>query len=71
MKFYKVKKQADQTRKNKTGSDILICGELYTEKEVKKMNFTEIGKEKYFDIVEMSKFSTHWFFGARFENSKE
>ena len=69
MKFYKVKKEADQIRFNNplTGWH-LIANELFTEKEVSKINFSEEEKRKYFNKIEHSKFKTYWFFGARFMN---
>lgn len=75
MKYYKVKKSADQLQKVmiKNGhyyiDSFFIADELYTENEYKKMTEKYInvtGNENIFDIVEISKKKTYWFFGARF-----
>ena len=65
MEYYKVKKDADQKRR-KDGS-IYIEDELYTKKEAEKLqlNFN------FMNLVNVKKNSTHFFFGARFENIEE
>ncbi len=60
MKYFKVKKNADQKRR-KDGS-IYIANELYTPKEAEKYNINP----DYCDIVEISQRKTYWCFGARF-----
>ena len=60
MKYYKIKKEYDnKTRKD---NNILIQNELYTEREKEKYNIPD----KYCDIVNVSKNTTYFFFGARF-----
>lgn len=71
MQYYKVKLTADNVRKNVNGTDILIKNELYTEKELLKFapkinNVNSLYVQKYFDIVNISKNDTYFFFGARF-----
>lgn len=60
MKYYKVKPEHDNKRKN--NNDIYIANELYTEKEVEKQHLNK----NFMEIVEVSKKATYWFFGARF-----
>ena len=62
MVYYKVKKQYDQWQMD--NGDILIGGELYTEKEFLRLGLVPVGA---FERVEVSKFKTYFFFGARFE----
>ena len=61
MKYYKVKKEADQKRR-KDGS-IYIAEELYTEKEAIRQHLNSA----FMEPVEISKSKIYWFFGARFE----
>lgn len=61
MKYYKVKKEYDNTRKN--NKDIYIANELYTQKEVDRERLNT----SYMDTVEINKNRTYFFFGARFE----
>ena len=72
MLYYRVKKEYDNkrkfryTNKEKThvkSDDILIAGELYTQKEREKLHH----KNDCFDLVEVPKNKTYFFFGARFE----
>lgn len=68
MKFYRVKPEFDNFRavSNGTGEgrfDILVGNELYTEKERNRL----ANSDKCFDVVEVKKNQTYWFFGARFE----
>ena len=65
MKYYRVRKEYDNFPKNpKTRDyDILIGGELYTEKELNKLPYIYAGA---FERVEVPKSQTYWFFGARF-----
>ena len=62
MKYYKVKKEADQKRR-KDGS-IYIANELYTEKEAIRQHLNLA----FMEPVEISKNKIYWFFGARFES---
>jgi len=61
MKYYKVKKEADQKRR-KDGS-IYIADELYTGKEAARQHLNLAFMEQ----VEISKNKTFWSFGARFQ----
>lgn len=63
MKYYRVKPIFDNYKKNTT--DIFVGNELYTENEVNKLDCVY---KDMFDIVEINKNNTHFFFGARFEN---
>ena len=60
MKYYKVKKEYDQTRR-KDGS-VLIANELYTKKEVDKYHINK----NMCDEVNISKHNIYFCFGARF-----
>ena len=62
MKYYKVKKEADQKRR-KDGS-IYVADELYTEKEAEKLNLNT----DFMQPVNINKNRTYFFFGARFES---
>ena len=73
MKYYRVKPQYD----NKTrytwnnhhqgvSNGILVANELYTPKEFEKL----ANCPEWFEVVEISKRSTYWFFGARFESTE-
>lgn len=72
MIYYKVKPEFDNLQKynGKTVrfDDIWIRNELYTKTElynlIKKGVYVDY---KYFDVVQISKNNTYWFFGARFE----
>lgn len=66
MKYYQVKAEADQSRINAKGFEFLIAKELYTEKQIIKMNLTDKFISDNFNIVYTSKFNTYYFFGARF-----
>lgn len=67
MKYYKVKKTADQkTVCNITTKKVITTlfeNELYTEKEIIKKGLTPY--LDYFDIVEISKKDTFFCFGVR------
>lgn len=60
MKYYKVKSEADNKRRN--DGSIYVANELYTEREKEKLNLNEA----FLEVVEVSKKSIYWFFGARF-----
>lgn len=80
MKYYRVKTESDNHRimkKDKNGylyfDGILIGGELYTEKEYKKLLSSVYGiteNNNIFEEVHINKNNTHFFFGARFENKE-
>lgn len=65
MIYYRVRKEYDNFPKNPRIHDvnILIGGELYTEKEFNKLPYVYAGA---FERVEIPKSQTYWFFGARF-----
>lgn len=65
MTYYRVRKEYDNLPRNPRMRDgnILIGGELYTEKELNKLPYIYAGA---FDRVEVPKSQTYWFFGARF-----
>ena len=77
MKYYKVRKEYDQTQVLKTGRHglkidrVLVGNELYTPEELKKLlnGATLRGirdNEIVFDPVEVNRNDTYTFFGARF-----
>ena len=76
MKYFRVKKEFDNTQKiNKKAhltryhykNDIWIGGELYTIGEVERLRKNNIIiDEKMFDFIEIPKNKTYFFFGARF-----
>ena len=69
MKFYRVKEECDNKNIStpKNVSCYIIARELYTVKEFEK----KINKKwlNCFELVEVSKKATHWFFGARFADN--
>ena len=75
MLYMKVKPAGDQFVINKN-FDILVENELYTIKEFEKIryDFMKMGgsttalKDK-FELVDISRKTTYWFFGARFSNN--
>lgn len=80
MQYYKVKADYDNIRLYRCEAGkykyirFLIGGELYTEKELEKVlkNCTFLNaKNRCFDLVEISKKSIYWLFGARFENKED
>lgn len=60
MLYYRVKKEYDN--KQRPDGSIYVHNELYTEKEVEKYKLNK----HFLDLVEVSKRSVYWFFGARF-----
>lgn len=76
MTYYKVKPEYDNCRYTRidkrsgkrTWGGFLVANELYTLKELKRMEENGCkGLEPYkFDPVEISKRRIYWFFGARF-----
>ncbi len=83
MKYYKVRKQYDNTQVtkcNRSGKIIidrfLVGNELYTPAEFRKLTrgatFRGNGVKDdtvIFDLVEVNKNNTFWFFGARFRET--
>ena len=78
MKFFKVKPQFDNVTiyvRTKSGAlkpdSILVGNELYTQAEFLKLKEkSDWLKDYMFEEVEVSKFKTYWFFGARFMNEE-
>lgn len=73
MKYYRVKPQYDnKTRytwnnhRQGVPNGIVIANELYTPKEFEKLAMCPA----WFDVVEISKRSIYWSFGARFGGEK-
>ena len=66
MRFYMVKDESDNVYCSKTGT-FLVARELITEKEFAKRGLQYLDP-KHFDVVEVKKNETHWFFGARFSD---
>lgn len=67
MIYYRVRREYDNFPKdpiNRDG-DILIGGELYTEKEFNKLHLYLVNAGA-FERVEIPKSQTYWCFGARF-----
>lgn len=62
MKYFRVKKEYDNVRRN--DGDILVQNELYTEREVDRFKIPQ----KYLAVVNVRKNDTYWFFGARFSS---
>lgn len=74
MLYMRVKPSADQFVINKK-YDILIANELYTIKEFEKLRyeFLKMGRgtmelKNKFELVDISRKQTYFFFGARFSN---
>lgn len=72
MLYYKVKHDGDQFVIDKN-FNILVKGELFTQKEYEKIryNFLKMGKgdailKSKFELIEIPKNKTYFFFGARF-----
>lgn len=70
MIYYRVRKEYDNFPQNPRIHDgnILIGGELFTEKEFNKLPYVYAGA---FERVEIPKNQTYWFFGARFAEEGE
>ena len=68
MTYYRVREQYDNFPKNPKVKDgnILVGGELYTEKEFNKLPYVYACA---FEKVEIDKKNTYMFFGARFEDT--
>ena len=69
MVYYRVRKEFDNFPQNPRIHDgnILIGGELFTEKEFNKLPYVYAGA---FEKVDIPKNKTYWFFGARFEKEE-
>lgn len=70
MTYYKVKQEFDNYPKDPKihNGDILVGGELYTEKEYSKLPYKYKGA---FEKVDIPRNKVHWFFGARFKDGEE
>ena len=68
MTYYRVREQYDNFPKNPKVRDgnILVGGELYTEKEFNKLPCIYGGA---FEKVEIDEKNTYFFFGVRFEDT--
>lgn len=72
MLYYKVKKEYDNKPVNPYIKDdnFLVAGELITGAELKKLIknglIHYINYEKFFDVVNINKNKTYFFFGARY-----
>lgn len=71
MKYFKVKKEADQTIKPSKKYDVLVKDELYTETEINRFGWVEDKIASCFDKIEVSKKTTGFLFGARFSTAIE
>lgn len=67
MKFYRVKETSDNVNiiSDHKIVGFLVARELITESEYKKRKLNNVNS-KHFEIVDVKKNKTHWFFGARF-----
>ena len=70
MIYYRVRKEYDNFRQNTRIHDgnILVGGELFTEKEFNKLPYVYAGA---FERIDIPRNSTYWFFGARFAEEGE
>lgn len=71
MLYFQVLPHADQKRKFRDKTDILIANELYTLKELLK--FTDTNGNFFtsnFKPIEVSRKKTYFLFGARFYNKE-
>ncbi len=71
MLYYKVIPYADGLSAGLKTKTKLIAGELYTEKETIRLGMTARAKNNYTIPVRIPKNETYFFFGARFESSKQ
>lgn len=73
MLYYKVKKDYGGKTLWRNGKyhGNLVAHELYTENELNKRNILLCNHVQFnwFDLVEIPKSKTYWFFGARFSNT--
>ena len=70
MIYYRVRKEYDNFPQNPRIHDgnILVGGELFTEKEFNKLPYVYAGA---FERIDIPRNSTYWFFGARFAEEGE
>ena len=74
MKYYKVKEESDQKsfyREKCQGWEIVktfFAGELFTAKELVKINLSAKFIQNNFDLIEVNKNKTYFFFGTRRSN---
>ena len=69
MIYYRVRKEFDNFPQNPKIHDgnILVGGELFTEKEFNKLPYAYAGA---FERIDIPKNQTYWFFGARFQKEE-
>ena len=69
MIYYRVRKEFDNFPQNPRIHDgnILIGGELFTEKEFNKLSYVYAGA---FERIDIPRNQTYWFFGARFQKEE-
>ena len=69
MIYYCVRKEFDNFPQNPRIHDgnILIGGELFTEKEFNKLPYVYAGA---FERIDIPRNQTYWFFGARFQKEE-
>lgn len=69
MIYYRVRKEFDNFPQNPRIRDgnILIGGELLTEREFNKLPYIYAGA---FERIDIPRNQTYWFFGARFQKEK-
>lgn len=82
MLFYRVKNPNDLQVQNTISNWLFVNKELYTQKELNRIKLPEVVQyfdsaeckhktikaKDIFEVVEISKFNTHFFFGCRFED---
>jgi len=65
MQYYKVKKESDNI---KTGNSwFFVANELLTENDIKKRKLNKYMVDLHCTPINISKFNTYFFFGARFQ----
>lgn len=69
MIYYRVRKEFDNFPQNPRIHDgnILVGGELFTEKEFNKLPYVYAGA---FERIDIPRNQTYWFFGARFQKEE-
>ena len=69
MIYYRVREEFDNFPQNPRIHDgnILVGGELFTEREFNKLPYVYAGA---FERIDISRNSIYWFFGARFQKEE-
>lgn len=69
MIYYRVRKEFNNFPQNPRIHDgnILVGGELFTEREFNKLPYVYA---RAFERIDISRNSTYWFFGARFQKEE-